>query len=143
MPETPIRNRSISLMSFLVTVGAVLGGIILVITGLVPSDLTGRAVLVVGGMLLIAVSLLLHSLVKLVVLAEANINRVHHNTLDLHDTARRLEPMLQLIADNSQLSDAARSITHRDKELEALRHALREEMFQGNWDAAMYLIEQM
>jgi len=143
VPETPIRNRSISLMSFLVTVGAVLGGIILVITGLVPSDLTGRAVLVVGGMLLIAVSLLLHSLVKLVVLAEANINRVHHNTLDLHDTARRLEPMLQLIADNSQLSDAARSITHRDKELEALRHALREEMFQGNWDAAMYLIEQM
>ncbi len=143
MPEIPLRNRSLSLLAFFIAVGSVIIGAVLVITALVPSTLANRAVLLVGGLLLIAVSLLLYAVVKLMVLAEANINRVHNNTLDLHDTARRLEPIVQLIADNSQLSDAARSITHRDKELEALRHALREEMFRGNWDAAMYLIEQM
>ena len=143
MPETPLRNRSISLLSFFVAVGAVIIGIVLVIVGLVPSAIAGRAVLIVGGLILIAVSLMMHAIVKLLVFTEANINRVHNNTLDLHDAARRIEPLIKMIADNSQLSDAARSITHRDMELEALRHVLREEMFQGNWDAAMYLIEQM
>jgi len=143
VPETPIRNKSLSLLAFFVTVAAVIVGGVLVIVGLVPTELAGRAVLVVGGLLLIVVSLMLHALVKLAVFTEANINRVHHNTVDLHDAARRMEPLLKAIADNSQFSDAARSITFRDKELEALRHALREEMFQGNWDAAMYLIEQM
>jgi hypothetical protein len=143
VPEIPLRNRSLSLLAFFVTVGSVIIGAVLVIIALVPSGLANRAVLLVGGLLLVAVSLLLYAVVNLAVLTEANINRVHNNTLDLHDTARRLEPLVQLIADNSQLSDAATSITHRDKELEALRHALREEMFRGNWDAAMYLIEQM
>jgi hypothetical protein len=143
VPEIPLRNRSISLLSFSVMVGCLIVGITLVFTGLVPSALTNRAVLSIGGLILIAVSLFMHAAVKLLVLTEANINRVHNNTLDLHDTARRIEPLLKIIADNSQLSDGARSITHRDMELEALRHALREEMYQGNWDAAMYLIEQM
>ncbi len=143
MPETPIRNKSISLTAFFVTVAAVIVGGVLVIVGLVPSGVAGKATLIVGGLLLIVVSLMLYALVKLAVFTEANINRVHHNTVDLHDAALRMEPLLKVIADNSQLSDAARSITNRDKELEALRHALREEMFQGNWDAAMYLIEQM
>lgn len=143
MLETPLRNRSLSLTAFFVMVGSVIAGVTLVIVGLVPSAIAGRTVLFVGGLLLIVVSVMLYVLVKLIVFAEANINRVHNNTLDLHDTARRIEPFIKTIADNSQLSDGARSITHRDKELEALRHALQEEMFRGNWDAAMYLIEQM
>lgn len=143
MPETPLRNRSLSLLAFFVMLGAVIVGSGLVLAGVIPSDLTGRPVFLVGGLILIAVTLMLYAVVILTVLAEANINRVHHNTLDLHDAARRLEPLVKLLADNSRLSDGARSITYRDKELEALRHALREEMYSGNWDAAMYLIEQM
>jgi len=35
---------------------------------------------------------------------------------------------------NSQISDAARSITHREQESEALRQAIREEMYGGDWE---------
>ena len=50
---------------------------------------------------------------------------------------------MQMIAENSEISDGARSITHRDKETEALRHAIRDEMYRSNWEAAFYLVDQM
>jgi hypothetical protein len=99
--------------------------------------------MVVGGLVLAAACALLHIANLLLLKSEANINRVHHNTLDLLDVVRRLEQPLRMIASNSQISDAARSIAHREHEREALRQAIREEMYSGDWEAAHYLIDQM
>lgn len=142
MSDTPLRNRSLGQLSFVIVLGSVIVGIVLVICGL-ALIYRGGGILLVGGLLLISLSLIEHVLASLVIKAEANINRIHNNTLDLTDAIRRIEPLIRLIADNSQISDGARSITFREKESELLRHALREEMYRGNWDAAMYLIEQM
>ena len=147
MSDIPIRNRSIRQFSLAVVIAAVLIGLVLVVAGILTlkeaSEERGGGVLLVGGLLLIACSLLLHVLVLIALKAEANINRINNNSLDSIDVSRRLEPLVKAIADNSQISDAALSITHREKELEALRQAIREEMYGGEWEAALYLIDDM
>src|SRR5690606_23905788 len=75
--------------------------------------------------------------------SEININRIHHDTLDLLDLIRRFEPHLRTLSDNIQISDAAKSIAHRERERDMLRQAIREEMYSGDWEAAHYLIDQM
>jgi hypothetical protein len=96
-----------------------------------------------GGLLLGMISVLLHIVNLLLLKAESNINRIHHDTLDLLDVVRRMEPHLKASVSNTQLSDAAKSIAHREHEREALRQAIREEMYSGDWEAAHYLIDQM
>jgi hypothetical protein len=147
VPELPLRNQAILQVSFVVMVVAILGGIALIVSGifmLVPpvTDVSGVLV-IAGGGLMIIISILQYALVQVTVKGEANINRIHNNTLDLMDGFRRLETTMKDVARNSALSDAARSITNREKELDALRHVLREEMYRGNWDAATYLIDEI
>ena len=147
MPETPLRNRPIRQMSVAVVVGAVTVGLILIAWGsfllIASRGGSSGAVLLATGLVLIAFSLILQALASIALKADANINRINTNTLDLADALHRLEPLLKTIADNSQISDAARSITHREKEREALRQAIREEMYGGEWEAALYLIDDM
>lgn len=147
MSDAPLRNRSIHQLSFAVSTCAVIMGlaivgvsIYLVATG---TSLAGAAMLLAAGLLLAVVGLFGHSAILVTLKAEANIARLHHDTLDLLEIMRRLEPMAKTIADNSQISDAARSIAHREQEREALRQAIREEMYSGDWEAAHYLIDQM
>ena len=148
MADIPMRNRALSQLSSAVAVGMTLFGLTLAIIGIV-SCLPGRAgvvtgvVLIVAGLSQMAIGQLIHQLVLLAIKAEANVNRVHNESLGMVEAVGRLEPLLLTIADNSALSDAARSITHREKETEALRHAIREEMYRSNWEAAFYLVSQL
>jgi len=147
VPETPLRNRPIRQLSGAVVVGAVMVGLILIAWGAVQlfrprADLAG-VLLLATGLVLIAFSLTLRALVQIALKAEANINRINNNTLDFLDVIHRLEPLVKAIADNSRISDTARSITHREAEREAVRQAIREEMYGGDWEAALYLIDEM
>jgi hypothetical protein len=145
--DVPYRNLSIRKMSIAVTVIAVIAGVVLAVWGIVDAAREGYAVsgavLLCSGIILIVVALLASAGVQLILKAEANISRLHHDALDLIETLHRLEPMLRTMRDNSEISDVAKSIAHREKEGEALRHAIREEMYAGNWEAAVYLIDEM
>ncbi|MEP0843986.1 MAG: hypothetical protein HRF43_14885 [Phycisphaerae bacterium] len=145
MSDIPLRHRSFHRTSSVVTVIAVLIGAILLGFGLVLifSNALLGALLLCAGIILGCFALILNAAVMMVLKAEANVNRIHHSALDLLDVMKRLEPMIQTIADNSQISDAARSIAHRARESEALRQAIREEMYGGNWEGAYYLIDEM
>lgn len=147
MADTPLRNRSIRQISMTVAVMAVMAGLALLIYGMIyligestgPNGVLGLA----SGLLLIGFGIISHSIVVLLSKAEITLSRMSGHTYDLSESVNRLEPVVRNIADNSEISDAARSITHRDKETEALRHAIREEMYRSNWDAAIYLVEQL
>ena len=147
MSEIPLRNLSIRKVSTLVVLLAVPAGLILAGAGLYllkwPSENSQGGLWLGSGLLLAAVSVLLHLGVLLLLKVEANVNRIHHDALDLVDSLQRLEPMIERMTASSEISDAARSITHREKEQEALRQAIREEMYGGNWESAHYLIDQM
>jgi hypothetical protein len=145
--ETPLRNRNIRRLCAGVSIGAILAGIILAGAGfyllLLPDPNVLGALLLAAALILMAVGLLGRAVVHALLKAEANINRIHNETLDLLELMKRIEPHFRIISENSQISDVARSIAHRDREREALRQAIREEMYRGDWEAAHYLIEQM
>jgi hypothetical protein len=122
-----------------VLVGLILAGV--GIYGLIKG--TGGLALLGTGVTLIVLSLLIHIMVTILLKAEDNINRLHLDAVNLLDNLRRLSPLLKTISDNSQISDNARSLAHRELEREALRQAIREEMYRGDWEAAHYLIDQM
>jgi hypothetical protein len=58
---------------------------------------------------------------------------------------QRLEQMVTLmgrISEQQLLSDRARSVAFRDKDREAIRQAINEELVQGEWEAAFALADQ-
>lgn len=144
-----LRNRPLHQFSLGVAIGGsvvgailILAGIRLLISGSNGSSIAG-AVLLAAGFLLAALPLGLHALLLVLVKTEANVNRIHDRVFDTLDLLRRVEPLIKTISDNSQISDAARSLAHREREREALRQAIREEMYGGDLEAALYLIGEM
>ncbi|NLX12921.1 MAG: hypothetical protein GXY44_04600 [Phycisphaerales bacterium] len=145
MPDDSYRNRSLRQASSIATVTVVTVGLVLMVYGLVELIRIGTTGLymLAGGAILISVASLLQVLASMLMKTEANLGRLHQVTLDQHDILQRLEPLVKIISDNSRISDAARSLSNRERELDALRQAIREEMYKGDWEAANYLIEQM
>jgi hypothetical protein len=80
-----------------------------------------------------------------------------HTHAELHRTRRALgallaqqranheeqQAALTTIAENAQLSDAAKSLAHREMERETLRASIREDITREDWDAAYSLVAQM
>jgi hypothetical protein len=147
VPEIPLRNLLLRRLAAVVTAIAVLAGLVLIGMGIYllasPEPDTNGALMMVGGLILVVASVLMEILVLLALKAEADIHRTHLESLDLREAIHRIEPCIRTIADNSEISDIALSITHREKEREALRHAIREELYSGDWEAAHYLIDEM
>lgn len=142
MPDIPLRNRSLRRFSTITATVSVVLGLILLVGAFVAPD-SGLVPSVGVGAILVVLSVIFHIAVLVALKAEANINRTYHAALDLLDELRKLQPTLKTLAENTQISDAVRSITHRESEREALRQAIREEMYGGDWEAAAYLIDEM
>jgi hypothetical protein len=145
--DMPLRNRGpLQTVLFTTIAATALGGILLVV-GLillfVPSMQTSGFVAFGGGLLIGSLALILNAIMVVMTKAEANVSRIHNVLLDVHESLRRIEPLTKSMAEGSQISDAVRSITHRESEREALRQAIREEMYGGDWEAATYLINEM
>lgn len=144
----PARNRSIRVMSLAIAVGGVAVGGAFALTGLYQltpwssSHGTG-APLLATGCILTALSLFAYCLLELMAQAEENVSRIHQISLDLLVIARRIDPQIKTITDNVRLSDAAKSLAHREFEREALRQAIHEEMYGGDAEAVQYLINEM
>lgn len=147
MSEMPLRNRGPRQTVMYTAIAATALGGLLLVAGIVllflPDLETGGLVAIGAGLLLGAVSLILNALMVVAAKAEANVNRIHNVLLDLQESLQRIEPMAKALAENSQISDAVKSITHRENEREALRQAIRDEMYGGDWEAATYLINEM
>ncbi|GMU24412.1 MAG: hypothetical protein AMXMBFR13_44860 [Phycisphaerae bacterium] len=146
MSDIPLRHRSIHRNATIATWAAGAAGLVLVGAGIyvMAAIRPGEGALVLSaGVMLICFAVILQAGVLLLMKAEANINRINNTALDIFDLLRQLDPHVRTIADNSLISDAAKSITHRERESEALRQAIREEMYSGDWEAAHYLIDEM
>lgn len=151
MADVPLRFQWLRRTGEVVaTIGAASGFIMLVIGVAMlwrqedrPMWMTTGIALVVGGVLLDIVSMLVYGLLLLALKIEGTTNRLHTTMLDIDDRLRAISTPVQAIADNTHISDAAKSIAHRAKEREALRQAIREEIIHRDWEAAYYLIHQM
>ncbi len=98
---------------------------------------------VLGGCALTLMSGLTFGLATVVIKLEANSHRIHDLFVESRAQQEQFNRMLQVIRDNSRISDAAKSIAHREIERDALRKAIREDILKEDWEAAYSLIEEM
>jgi hypothetical protein len=61
----------------------------------------------------------------------------------LADRLQQIGTLLTMISEQQLLSDRAKSVAFREKDREALRRAIREEMAAKDWDAALVLANEM
>jgi hypothetical protein len=97
------------------------------------------AVSILGGIIGTA----FYGLVRLLLAVEAN---THHTTETLGRIVRHLDHVnegIDALNENILLSEDAKAIAFRTKDLQALRQALEEEIAGRNWEAALYLADQM
>jgi len=137
-------------LGFFAASAGVLGGLTVLCAGVVmlwpPVDaaaLTAGISLLLGGILLNVISLLTGGILLLALKVESTTHRLHSTLLDLDERVAAMAQPLKEIAENSHISDAAKSIAHRAKEREALRAAIRDDILHQDWEAAYYLIDQM
>jgi len=145
MPLTPQRFGWPRQFATVLLVIVLLGASVLVGIGLYRSLARGDdgIWLVVCGVGSMALALFLFLLVLVCLKQESNTYRVHDSLLDLLQTVNALRAPMQTIASEAKISDAARSLAHRDEERAALRAAIQEETYKANWEAATYLLNQM
>ncbi|HPF41614.1 MAG TPA: hypothetical protein P5081_16600 [Phycisphaerae bacterium] len=79
--------------------------------------------------------------ITLLLKIEGNGFRSYDITRDMAEAIGRQTSELRLIAENSQISDLVRSVTHRSRERTAIRLAINEEIIRGDWEAAYALVE--
>lgn len=61
----------------------------------------------------------------------------------VHERIEQVNVLLNLISENILISDRAKSIAFREKERDAVRRAISEEMSRGDWEAAAALAKEI
>lgn len=131
-------NLSPVLMIAALVVSAVLIGVGIYRAALGP-DWTMLAAGAIGVVLTIAIWALA------LALAPQPADRTHLDTrLDaMTERMQKMTELLGRIGDQQLLSDRAKAIAYREKDRDALRRAIQEEINRGDWDAAMRLADDM
>lgn len=70
---------------------------------------------------------------------DANTECFDHMTAPLYERLQQINIALNQIGDQQLLSDRAKAVAYREKDREALRRAINEEMGRQDWEAAMAL----
>ncbi|MBN1344175.1 MAG: hypothetical protein JXQ73_15930 [Phycisphaerae bacterium] len=130
---------------------ALVAGFVFIIFGFYLTatlGLTGASIVLVGvGATVILVCALGFGIVVALTYVHAELHRTRRALLTMMDVQRRhfgeQQSQLEVIAENALLSDATKSLAHREKERAALRTAIREDITREDWDTAYSLIEQM
>ncbi len=68
---------------------------------------------------------------------------ISHINTTLDDRLQQISIMLNLISEQQLLSDRAKAVAFREKDSDALRRAIQEEIAKGNWEAANNLVNEM
>lgn len=61
----------------------------------------------------------------------------------LSDRLAAISVMLNVVSEQQLISDRAKAVAYREKDRDALRRAIREEMGRGDWEAARALVNDM
>ena len=143
MTGTSSRLSKYRAFASIIAVISIVGGVALIVLASMPGQVENRlgtytlgAVGILGGLLVIVVS-------SLLVKIESNTFRLYNQALDMHEQAKQQLELLTRIVENSALSDAAKSLTNRDRECDALRTAIRADVRTEDWEGALNLVDMM
>lgn len=143
MYSSPGRFSQLRWLQTIVCLLAILGGLLLIGLGLIDADVSARSWFLVVGAVILFLSIVVLSFTPLLLKIEATLARQLGEFRDLNEAMNRQLEQLQTIAHNTRISDAAKSLTHREQELEALRAAIREDIRNEKWEAALNLVSEI
>jgi len=134
-------KRWINLVTYII----MLAGIGIIVSPLLvrPNTLEILMPFITAGIAMVTLGAIFSGLAAILFKIEANAYRAYEVMLETKDLQETQAQMLTTIRNNSQISDATKSITHRDLERDALRKAIREDIVREDWEAAYNLIEEM
>lgn len=138
-----LRTAVVIFASIAILAGA--GLIALGVAGMIrlgPGDV-GAATLAGSGLLAIAAAVVVIAFTWLLLKIESHSHRQYNQTIELCELITAQGRLLESMSELARISDAAKSITHREQEREAVRTAIREEMARQDWEAALNLVQQM
>lgn len=143
MNYDPDRFSHIRSLQSAVGVVALLGGFLLAGLGVLGYGDSVRVWMVASGLFVLLVAIAFMTFSPILLKLESTLAR---QLAELKTVADRLATQLiklDAIEENTRISDAAKSVTHRDQEIEALRNAIREDILRGRWEAGLNLIDEM
>jgi hypothetical protein len=121
----------------------VAGGATLIGLGIVRwSDPVGLW-LIVAGATLVLQFLTVWTLAYVLLKIDANLARTSVALHDHFEELQRQTVKLESIAENVQLSDAAKSLAHWEEEGNALRAAISAQIAKHDWESVLYLVSEM
>lgn len=143
----PGRFSQLRWLQTLVCVVAMLGAGILIGLGILgygdSPEISSRVWLVTAGGFVLFASLVVLTITPLLLKIEATNARQLSELRDANEVLLKHLTRLELIAENTRISDAAKSLSHRAEELDALREAIRDDIRNERWDAANSLADEI
>ena len=126
-----------------ITVSAMIGAAILIGLGIIGYGSSTGVWMVAAGVVVLFTAIRVMTVTPLILKIESNLARQLDELRDLNKVVAKHSAMLEAIAENTRLSDAAKSLARRDQELDALREAIRDDIRKEKWEAALTLIDEM
>ncbi|MCH8146506.1 MAG: hypothetical protein IH987_00710 [Planctomycetes bacterium] len=129
-------HASVCLASFV-------GGLVLIGLGCVAVDAQLKTLMIVAGAFLLLVATMFFTAMPMLLRMEATFARQLSELRELRQSLAKQSDRLDVIAVNTALSDAAKSLSHRQQELDALTSAIREEIHHGRWESSNNLVHEL
>lgn len=143
MNTSPGRFSQIRWLQVVTCVAGALGGLLLALLGFAGFGSSASVWMVAAGGFFLFLAVFLMSLAPLLLKIESTIARQLNELRDFQELLGKQCTHLESIAENTSISDAAKSLARRDEELAALRTAIRSSIRSEAWDSALNLIEDM
>lgn len=143
MATPPVRYSQLRWVHTLVCLAGFVGGLVLIGLGCVVVDAQQKTLMIVAGAFLLLVAIMLLTAMPLLLRMEATLARQLSELRELRQGLAKQTDLLNVIAENTGLSDAAKSLSHRPQELAALTEAIREEIRQGRWESATNFVQEL
>ncbi len=143
MSVTPGRFSQLRWLQTTVFVTALIGSLILIGLGLSGEGSNAAVWMVGAGVFVFLLMVVLMTFAPLLLKIESTLNRQLSELRDLQDSVTKQLAQVEAVAENTRISDAAKSLARRDEELEALRAAIRSDIRSERWEAALSLIDEM
>lgn len=146
MPTPSARSMQLRWLQFLVCVLALIGALVLIGLGITGHAVPAGSVnvwLIVAGGFVIFVDLLVMTSFPSATRTDLAIADQANGLRELRTALGALQRILESIEENTRLSDTAKSVAHREQELEALRTAIHDDYRAEAWEAALNLIDDM
>ena len=143
MYSSPTRLSRVRHLVTAVALLGIIGGTVVMVVGAMRLRLeSGIGLIAIGGTI-VGASIVTISITRLALKIESNTFRLYAETRELLELISHSSQTLDKIAENTSISDAAKSIAHRDQERHALREAIYEEIRREDYEGVFHLIDDL